>query len=135
MSFLLGTLPYFAKSLYANLIAPVPRISDYAKDIANLVQIKADPASLVVDDSGYQTAAQYFTRQGERYEEAIKAFVSILNEICSEGIISGDTADAMRAFAEYAGELKGTIGDVMKQASEQCTQFVSNVDSADQFLY
>lgn len=132
MSFLLGAigLAKFASGMI-NIVGPANRPAH----IISAKIFQADPASLVVDDSGYQTASQYFTRQGERYEEAIKAFVSILNEICSEGIISGDTADAMRAYAEYAGELKGTIGDVMKQAAEQCTQFVSNVDSADQFLY
>lgn len=100
-----------------------------------VVLAHAEPGSMVVDDNGYMTASQYFRCQGTRYEDALKSYVEILNLISQEGIITGDTADALRQFASFAAELQGPIGDAMADTAEKCKQFVSDVDTADQFLY
>lgn len=103
--------------------------------VGAVVAAHAVPGSMVVDDSGYTTASQYFQRQGTRYEDALKSYVEILNLISQEGIITGDTADALRQFASFAAELQGPIGEVMTDVAKKCTQYVSDVDTADQYLY
>lgn len=112
-----------------NAVTPTNRAAEIAATLA------ADPSNLVVDDEGYVSAKKYFETQGERYEAATEAFVEILNYISTEGIITGDTADALRAFASYASELKGKIGETMSNAASECTGFVSDIDAADQYLY
>lgn len=90
---------------------------------------------LIIDDVYCRSMGTYFETQGHQIDHIISQYVSILQEVKSKAIVSGEVADALSAFISYASKLNKQIGNISTTAMKQVNAFLSNIDSADQYLY
>ncbi len=89
----------------------------------------------IVVDEYLESVAEFFQQQGSRYENAVTAYVNTLQTISAEGIISGDTAEALKEFIAQAEKLVEGIGNISRRARVEAITFLDDVDEADEYLY
>lgn len=73
--------------------------------------------------------------QGTRYEAALFKYVSILQELNAQGIVRGQTADALRAFLEAAASLRGRVTEISTLFQQLMGNYLTDIDEADRELY
>lgn len=95
-------------------------------------EIMSEP---IVVDEYIEAVAEFFRAQGNRYSEALEAYVKTMQEINREGIIAGETANALAVFISQAEQLVNGIGEVSRQACVGAITFLEDVDESDEFLY
>lgn len=92
-------------------------------------------SSLQIDDDYCKKMGQYYVNEGEKIESFINEYITILKNIKGKAIISGEVADALEVYIEYASLIKGQINSLSKVAKSQITGFISAIDTADQYLF
>lgn len=90
---------------------------------------------LIVDDDYLKSMGTYFVKQGEQLDKLISEYISVLKEVKSKAIVSGDVANALNAYITYAEKLNKQIGNVSTSAKKQIDNFVAKIDAADQYLF
>lgn len=90
---------------------------------------------LIIDDDFCRAMATYFEKQGESMDKLIAEYITILKDVKSDGIVSGDVADALSTFISYAEKLDKQIGKVSTSLKTQIDRFLERVDSEDQYLF
>ena len=90
---------------------------------------------LIIDDEYCRSMGKYFETQGQKIDQIVSQYVSILQELRSKAIVSGELANALSAYISYASKLNKQIGNLSTTAKKQVDAFLSNVDSADQYLF
>ncbi len=94
---------------------------------------------LIVDDGFYTKAGAWAKKQGDALNNARNKYYRIMCKVIEKGIKEGKTADALKEFVEQAhseGE-KGASNPWMLgvEASGYCTDYVAQIDEADEDLY
>ena len=69
------------------------------------------------------------------FEEIITDYIAVLDNICTDGVTSGNIHDNLVIYKETASQLSGQIDAALGIASRICTDFVSDIDEADGALY
>lgn len=90
---------------------------------------------LIVDDDYLKSMGTYFVKQGEQLDKLISEYISVLKEVKSKAIVSGDVATALNAYITYAEKLNKQIGNISTSAKKQIDNFVAKIDAADQYLF
>lgn len=90
---------------------------------------------IIIDDDYCIKMGNYFLKQGNQIDKFIAEYINILQSIRDTAIVSGETANALRMYIEYAKRLNMQIGNVSENVQKQLNRFLVNVDSADQFLF
>lgn len=92
-------------------------------------------ADLIVNDSDYESIGDAYTTIGTYLEEIITDYLSIIDNICTDGIKCGNIHDNLLLFKQTASLLSGQINAATKIATQICEDFVSDIDEADGDLY
>ena len=92
-------------------------------------------ADLIVNDVDYESMSEAYTELGTYFEEIITDYLAVLDNICSDGVTSGNIHDNLVTYKETVSQLSGQIEAALGIASRICTDFVSDIDEADGDLY
>ena len=91
--------------------------------------------STIIDDEYCTAMGEYFKKQGENVDALISEYLRILRVVKLLGIRRGETAQALDAFISYADRLKDQVGNISDSAQTQVTNFLAQIDQADQYLF
>ena len=88
------------------------------------------------------TTDEYVTEMGTSMQQRcldlddrITRYVSLLDSAASAGFASGETADAIAAFADIAREMKDHFETLGNSVELTAGNFNRQVDKADKYLY
>lgn len=90
---------------------------------------------LIVDDDYCRKMGNYFEKQGEQLDNYISTYISILENIENDAIMSGDTSNALSAYINQAKKMNKQIDSISKTAKAYAEKFISKIDEADEFLF
>lgn len=95
--------------------------------------------NLVVEDDYITDTGSYFGNNYKLYNEYVKEYIDILKEITENGIVSGQTHDALVEFQQQVATSSGVQSSsaeaLGKKYNTYCTEFISDLDKADGDLY
>ncbi|MCD7802348.1 MAG: hypothetical protein LUH09_05515 [Clostridiales bacterium] len=86
-------------------------------------------------DEYVEQMGDLIVEEAENIESTLKLYINLMQHISDEGIMEGETAEALKTFIEQAEELKGCYKDFALVVSTACTSFIHKVDEADDYLY
>lgn len=90
---------------------------------------------LIIDDDYCTSMGNYFYLQGQMLNTMIKAYIATLEKVRSNAIKEGEVADALDAYLVYVKKLDGQIKEISVIAKNQVSDFLTQVDSADEYLF
>lgn len=90
---------------------------------------------LIIDDDYCRAMGSFFTKQGEEIDSLVVDYISILQEVKSKGIMSGDVSSALSSYIDYVKKLNKKIGDISTSTKTQIDSFLSRVDAEDKYLF
>ncbi|MDR0513666.1 MAG: hypothetical protein LBG81_00700 [Coriobacteriaceae bacterium] len=90
---------------------------------------------LKVADAEYALLQEQYAALGEKFEESYREYCGALTEVCHNAISEGEVFENLQAFAAAAGALQGRLAEVLSIAGACCTDFIGEVDQADEYLY
>lgn len=95
--------------------------------------------SLVIDDAHIDAVKTYFMEQCEGINDIKNKYVNAMESLVENGIIEGDTAEALKEFLEQIkcdlGDNTGTPKVMASQVERLCKDYITKVDKADKQLY
>lgn len=94
-----------------------------------------DNYNIIVIDDYIEDIGKQIQKKGEDIQNGINKYVTLLDEILLDGIVFGDTADAIRKFADYARMLLNIVSPIGETYNALCSQYLSAIDEADDELY
>ena len=90
----------------------------------------------MIDDNYTGQGKQNYLVAGQKMNEVITEYVSILRKVVEEEGLSGKTAQKLSKFADLAESLlKDTILNWSTQTAGQMEQYVAEIDNADREIY
>lgn len=90
---------------------------------------------LIIDDEYCRSMGQFFEDQGKQLDQLIASYNSILKELRQNAIVSGDVANSLSLYIDYANRLNQLFSKVSDVAKQQINAFIDQVDEADQYLF
>lgn len=90
---------------------------------------------LIIDDDFCESMGAYLVKKGEEMDQMIDSYISILQDVRDEGIVSGDVATSLSLYISYASQLKRQIGTILYDVKYKIYSFLARVDDADQYLF
>ncbi len=90
---------------------------------------------LVVVDETVTARKDGLEKRCKSLDKHITTYIEILDDILSDSITEGETADALKEFQSYALTLKDVLPGIGEEAAGMCANFLAEIDEADQFLY
>lgn len=95
--------------------------------------------SLVIDDAHIVAVKTYFMDQCESINSIKNQYVRAMENLIENGIVEGDTAEALKEFLEKIkcdlGDNTGTPYVMSSQVERLCINFITKVDKADKQIY
>lgn len=93
-----------------------------------------DP-NLIIDDDYVYGVGDDCVRRGEKIEEIIQSYISILNEINKEALIEGSISAALEVFIECVEPIKKQLSTLSKRVDDTGMSFIQDVNTADEYLF
>ena len=90
---------------------------------------------LIVDDEFCKAMGEYYVKQGERLDQVLSKYLTILNDIQKKGIKKGEVAEALSMYITLSKKLCKQFENVSSVTKTHVTNFLSKIDSADQYLF
>lgn len=90
---------------------------------------------LIVDDEYCTSMGNYFYAQGQTLNTMVKDYINALEKVRRNAIKAGEAAEALDAYIAYAKKLDGQIEEISAIAKKQAADFLTQVDSADEYLF
>lgn len=90
---------------------------------------------LVIDDSYINEMAEYFEMQGKQLQCMVDSYIAALKRVTQEGVVEGETSDALKSFLEYAEKLNQVISAASIEIRDSVTNYLEEIDTQDQYLY
>lgn len=90
---------------------------------------------LIIDDDYCRAMGNYFVSQGQQIDQIVSEYVSILQDLRNNAIVSGDVANALSAYIGFASKLNKLVGNISVNAKKNVNGFLAKVDAADQYLF
>lgn len=95
--------------------------------------------NLIVEDEYITGVGSFYEKQYEKYDDYMNQYIKILGEIAKEGIVSGQTHDALVEFQKQVATQSGAKNSSAKSFGKKyntfCEEFISDLDKADGDLY
>ena len=90
---------------------------------------------LVIDDDYCAEIGSYIMTQGQRLEQLIDNYITILNYVREYAITGGETATALGLYIEYAKKLNDHIDSITAKIQKEVSSFLKAIDDADRYLF
>lgn len=90
---------------------------------------------LVIDDSYINEMAEYFEMQGKQLQCMVDSYIAALKRVTQEGVVEGETSDALKSFLEYAEKLNQVISAASTEIRDSVINYLEEIDTQDQYLY
>lgn len=90
---------------------------------------------VIVCDEEFESAATVIKDLCGKIDTIVSSYLRIMENVCSQAVVSGGTADALALHVEHAKALKGIAGPIAQQNSSVSKSFLDAVDTADDYLY
>ena len=91
--------------------------------------------SMTVVDESHAAAAKTLQEVCNFLDEKITQYVKILNQVTTEAAKAGHTTTRYQEFAGIVSGLQGQLGRLGTMLKTTATQYVSDIDDADRYLY
>ena len=94
--------------------------------------------SLIIDDEYYRIYAEFLEEQMNDISNAVSTYRNILVNVKDNGIIKGDTANALETFIGHCSSSVGGNRDIRQEGEATrrlVTEFLNDIDKADKDLY
>ncbi len=91
--------------------------------------------NFVFDDAYIKDVKKYFSDTTIEAEQRMTSYLEIMEQICEDEKLEGDTADALAAFAERAGKIKSAVSNYGERAKDELSAFLKEIDRIDKSLY
>lgn len=93
-----------------------------------------DP-NLIIDDGYISSAGDYSSGRGRKLEEIFDSFVTILEEIKTEAIMSGEIYNALEEYISVIKMLDNQLSDISSNVDTRCDSFLTAINEADSYLF
>lgn len=91
---------------------------------------------IVMDENYTGQGKQNYVAAGQKMNEVVTEYVSILRKLLEEEGLSGKTAQKLSGFADLAESLlKDTVLRWSEQTAGQMQRYVEEIDEADKEIY
>ena len=90
---------------------------------------------LIIDDDYCKNVGEILSKQGQHMDEVVAEYISILQTIKDTGIKSGEVSDALSAYISYAQKMEKQFGSLSETIKTQISNFLSQIDRADQYIF
>lgn len=90
---------------------------------------------LVIDDNYINEVAGYFETQGKQLQRMVDSYIAALKRVTEEGVVEGETSDALKSFLEYAEKLNQVISATSVEVRDTVMNYLEEIDTQDQYLY
>lgn len=93
---------------------------------------------LIVEDEVYGALQEFYVKEYQNIHSVIREYIKIMENVAENGIMEGDTAEAL---AEFNRQLKMELDSEIsvskkgKVAKRYCMNFVKKIDKRDKKLY
>jgi len=92
-------------------------------------------ADLIIDDEYIKDIGIYIKDFSSKLEAYLDDYVSILNKIKTDAVISGDISEKLEVFIQYSTTLNGLISGVGTEINDTAGVFIEEVDEKDEYIY
>ena len=86
-----------------------------------------------IDDSYINEMAEYYERQGKQLQGMIDSYLDIMKRVTEDGIVQGDTSEALKAFLAYAEKLRQSVLNVSTKARDMTGSYLEEIDNQDKY--
>lgn len=93
-----------------------------------------DP-NLIIDDEYITEVGKACKARGKKMEEILDKYIEILDEIRVEAITKGNISEAINAYVGCAKLLNNQISEISSSVNLICKGFITDVNSADEYLF
>ena len=90
---------------------------------------------LIVDEEYIRTESGNICSSLCSLDLALTYYIAILETVLKQGVKSGATASALRAYIECARGFKGDMKTAGKNVSKLMKNYLIAIDDADQYLF
>lgn len=90
---------------------------------------------LVIDDNYINEVAEYFETQGKQLQRMVDSYIAALKRVTEEGVVEGETSDALKSFLEYAEKLNQVVSATSVEVRDTVMNYLEEIDTQDQYLY
>ena len=90
---------------------------------------------LVIDDDYCSSMADYFYSHGRTLNTMVKDYIAAMEKVRNTAIKEGEAAEALDAYLTYVKKLDEQIKEISAIAKKQVNDFLTQVDSVDQYLF
>jgi len=100
-------------------------------------------ANLIINDEYVSSVARMRNSEGLKLDMnhgnskdcILYAYISILESIKNEAIISGEIANALEQYISCAKLLQGRLKEISEDLEDLCEYFIEEIDSADKYIF
>lgn len=92
-------------------------------------------ADLIIDDENMNDIIDYLKDFSVKLELYLDDYISILNDIKTKAIISGDISEKLNTFITYVEMLDDSVSGVGSEIEDFANAFLKEVDDKDQYIY
>ena len=90
---------------------------------------------VIVTDEEYRNSAVSIVRTANAIDTMISRYLNIMNEAKNAGAVSGEIANALSSYIEYASCLRNAASQIASYYGQVSRRFLTSIDSADEYLY
>lgn len=90
---------------------------------------------LVVYDEDCEAMGGVYRSRAEVYNGYIDRYTSILRTILDNGVKEGVVHDNLESFLDRVSQLKDQTTELASDASDNLNNFISDMDTADSYVY
>lgn len=91
--------------------------------------------NLIVVDEYYKEMGNYFDTMGKHLEDIGGQYLEALKRIRNEGLISGETAEALEAYITLSENLKDCASRMGKSVKTMMDTYVNVIDMKDRCIF
>jgi len=91
--------------------------------------------NFVFDDDYINDAKEYFSSAAGDIDRRLTSYLEIMEQICEDEKLEGETAAALAALMEQAERLKDAVSTYGERTQKALSAFLKEIDSIDKSLY
>ena len=90
---------------------------------------------VIISESEFESLTTTIEIACAKIDTLIDDYLALLQKACTSGAVAGDTAIALRTYANYANRLKGIAVAFSGHHASVTSNFLETVDATDSYLY